>query len=259
MKKQFFLSLGLLFSFAIIFTACPRIEVVGTETTYTVNHFLQNIDDDEYVLKESKKITGNIGETTAAVANTYTGFTAKKFSQETIEKDITEVNIYYDRNIITYTFILNNGNENIILKGKYGAPVTAPVPEKKGFTFNGWDAQIPEKFSVENKSFTADWKMSEPGDEPEDIQKKLITKIITIGNPEINVNTNTSANTITFTAEEGYDTYEWVFGNELNIVSEINTVTIDYENYVNGTYYLWLTVKKGNYYYSDTFEVTVSK
>ena len=128
-------------------------------TNYTVHHWKQNIDDDEYteVTEHTVVLQGTTGSDTEAEARGYTGFTAKTFSQEPINADgSTVINIYYDRNIhnVTYT----DGKDKITpaelipssdIEGsipsqeslRYGAIGYVQVslkPSLKGYTFAGW-------------------------------------------------------------------------------------------------------------------------
>ncbi|UKK50792.1 InlB B-repeat-containing protein [Prevotella sp. E13-17] len=61
-------------------------------------------------------------------------------------------------NQYTMTFVLNNGEENVVKVQDYNSDLTAPVPTKTGYTFKGWDTQVPSKVPAENKSFTAQWE-----------------------------------------------------------------------------------------------------
>lgn len=81
----------------------------GTETKYTVIHWLENADDDGYSYKESETKTGTTGGTTNAKAKSYTGFTAQTITQETIAGDgSTIVSVYYKRNVYKVTFYLDD-------------------------------------------------------------------------------------------------------------------------------------------------------
>ncbi|MBR1515386.1 MAG: InlB B-repeat-containing protein, partial [Paludibacteraceae bacterium] len=76
----------------------------NTNTNYTVKHWQQNLADNDYteVTGDRQQLQGTTDDATAADANTYTGFTAQSFDQETIAGDgSTVVNIYYNRD--TYT------------------------------------------------------------------------------------------------------------------------------------------------------------
>ena len=153
--------------------------------SYTVEHWQQNIADDDYtkVAKDTQTLSGKIGEETKAAAKTYTGFTAKAFEQKTLSAAETSViKIFYDRKIITYSFDADGGTwgqgaaDNVkVYKGKYGASfeaspddatTTAPTlhPEKKVsniiYTFTGWDKAVPSSFGEKDLSFTAQWSIS---------------------------------------------------------------------------------------------------
>nr|WP_302656917.1 InlB B-repeat-containing protein [uncultured Agathobaculum sp.] len=83
------------------------------DTKYTVVHWWENADDDEFSYHESESLNGTTGELTAATAKTYEGFTAQPITQETIAGDnSTIVNVYYERNeyaVKFYGFIVDNG------------------------------------------------------------------------------------------------------------------------------------------------------
>ncbi|WP_418520019.1 InlB B-repeat-containing protein [Holdemanella porci] len=91
----------------------------ATKVSYTVIHWWENADDDEYSFHESQELQGLTGETTAAVAKSYTtngknihgesvtdkAFTASTISQKTIKGDgSTIVNVYYKRKTYTMHF-----------------------------------------------------------------------------------------------------------------------------------------------------------
>ena len=77
----------------------------NTGTRYTVIHWQENADDDEYSYAESETKTGATGAQTSAAAKSYTGFTVQTIAQQTIAGDgSTIVNVYYKRNTYTLTF-----------------------------------------------------------------------------------------------------------------------------------------------------------
>ena len=148
--------------------------------SYTVEHWQQNITDDEYtkIENDTQTLSGKIGEKTNAIAKTYTGFTVKAFEQQTLsDNGNIVIKIYYDRKIITYSFDSNGGDwDQKVYKGKYGAwfdaspddpHTTAPYLGLKTvsniiYTFAGWDKEVPEAetFGETDMSFTAQWNIS---------------------------------------------------------------------------------------------------
>ena len=101
---------------------------------YTVIHWLENADDDDYSYKESETLTGTAGELTEdAVDNSYEGFTLDKVEQKEIAGDSsTIVNVYYKRNVYTVTFASDEyGNDLICGKEVHKHTYTS---RKLGFT-----------------------------------------------------------------------------------------------------------------------------
>ena len=77
----------------------------NTNTRYTVIHWQENADDDEYSYAESETKYGATGAQTSAAAKSYPGFTAQDITQETIAGDgSTIVNVYYLRNVYKVNF-----------------------------------------------------------------------------------------------------------------------------------------------------------
>lgn len=82
----------------------------NTDTRYTVIHWLENADDNEYSYKESETRTGATGAQTSAEAKTYEGFTAQTIAQQTIAGDgSTIVSVYYKRNVYEVKFYTRGG------------------------------------------------------------------------------------------------------------------------------------------------------
>ena len=116
--------------------------IAGSDIVYKVEHYKQNIEDDNYTLVESdsENKTGTIGTNTVAVAKSYEGFTVNPFEQKTILADgSTTVKIYYTRNVYTVTFNANGGSyvETQIVKYEENATLPA-TPTKDGYVFVGW-------------------------------------------------------------------------------------------------------------------------
>ena len=117
---------------------------INTQSTYKVEHYQQNIEDDKYSLVEADTETkiGTIGTETEATAKSYEGFSVNPFEQKTILSDSsTTVKIYYTRNVYTVTFNANGGilSENSSQIVKYNGKSTEPTePIKEGHLFQGW-------------------------------------------------------------------------------------------------------------------------
>ena len=136
-------------------------------TKYTVRHLQEGVDG-TYTKGEEEPKTGTTGKNTEATAKTYTGFiTPATVDQKPIAADgSTVIEIKYARKEITLTFNLAGGaidgkSDPVVRKGKYGAEVKdLPEPSKlkrTGYTFSGWNPELPETFPAEDASYTAQW------------------------------------------------------------------------------------------------------
>ena len=68
----------------------------------------------------------------------------------------------WEINQYTITFDTNGGSEIAPITQDYGTEITAPDnPTRKGYTFKGWDKEIPETMPAENLTITARWKDTE--------------------------------------------------------------------------------------------------
>lgn len=74
-----------------------------------------------------------------------------------------EVTLYaqWKVNRYTITFVLGNGSPDIVLEQDYNSAVTAPAnPTRTGYTFAGWDKEIPTVMPAENLTITAQWTIN---------------------------------------------------------------------------------------------------
>ena len=68
----------------------------------------------------------------------------------------------WEINQYTITFDTNDGSEIAPITQDYGTEITAPDnPTRKGYTFKGWDKEIPKTMPAENITITARWKDTE--------------------------------------------------------------------------------------------------
>ena len=77
----------------------------ATQVSYTVIHWWENADDNEYSFHESETKIGLTGSEVNAKAKSYEGFTAQPVTKKTIKGDgSTIVSVYYKRNVYEVTF-----------------------------------------------------------------------------------------------------------------------------------------------------------
>ncbi len=130
------------------------------EVNFTVKHYQQNVENDQYTLVETETKKGYTeSEVGAALAKTYNGFTALLYDATTkIAADgSTEVEIYYDRNYYLLSLDLDGGYGADPVYARYGAKIAIDDPEKAGYTFGGWTPAKPETMRASDMTLTAQW------------------------------------------------------------------------------------------------------
>ena len=115
---------------------------------------------------EIAPITQDYGTKITAPANpTRKGYTFKGWDKEipkTMPAENITVKAQWEINQYTITFDTNGGSEIAPITQDYGTKITAPDnPTRKGYTFKGWDKEIPETMPAENITITARWKDTE--------------------------------------------------------------------------------------------------
>ena len=132
--------------------------------SYTVEHYQQNVADDDYTLADTESKTGATGQPTAAESKSYPGFTApQSITQQIVKGDgSTVVKVYYTRNEYTLTYNLNGSDaswtdsaENKSNIYRYGAAVTILTSNdlsRAGYAFGGW---YTDKSCSSENEFTA--------------------------------------------------------------------------------------------------------
>ena len=130
------------------------------EVTFTVNHWLQNVNDNGYTLAETTTHTGYTGNPVGKnLAASYDGFYSLLYDDTTaIAADgSTVVDVYYDRLYYLISFNLDGGYGVEPIYARYGADIEVGEPQRAGYTFNGWDREIPATVPAANQTFTALW------------------------------------------------------------------------------------------------------
>ena len=115
---------------------------------------------------EIAPITQNYGTKITTPADpTRKGYTFKGWDKEipeTMPAENMTVKAQWEINQYTITFDTNGGSEIAPITQDYGTAITAPAdPTRKGYTFKGWDKEIPETMPAENITITARWRDTE--------------------------------------------------------------------------------------------------
>ena len=151
-------------------------KVYGFEDIYTKNEALTLYpvwNANQYTItfdtnggSDIAPITQDYGaEITAPDNPTRKGYTFKGWDKEipeTMPAENMTVKAQWEINQYTITFDTNGGSEIAPITQDYGTEITAPdKPTRKGYTFKGWDKEIPETMPAENITITARWKDTE--------------------------------------------------------------------------------------------------
>ena len=152
-------------------TGSPVTAIGGAETgnkeywaKWEINQYTITFDTNGG--SEIAPITQDYGtEITAPADPTRKGYTFKGWDKEipeTMPAENITVKAQWEINQYTITFDTNGGSEIAPITQDYGTEITAPAdPTRKGYTFKGWDKEIPETMPAENITITARWKDTE--------------------------------------------------------------------------------------------------
>jgi len=151
-------------------------KVYGFEDVYTQNEALTLYpvwNTNKYTItfdtnggSEIAPITQDYGtEITAPDNPTRKGYTFKGWDKEipkTMPAENITVKAQWEINQYTITFDTNGGSEIAPITQDYGTEITAPDnPTRKGYTFKGWDKEIPETMPAENMTVKAQWEINQ--------------------------------------------------------------------------------------------------
>ena len=151
-------------------------KVYGFEDVYTQNEALTLYpvwNTNKYTItfdtnggSEIAPITQDYGtEITAPDKPTRKGYTFKGWDKEipeTMPAENITVKAQWEINQYTITFDTNGGSEIAPITQDYGTEITFPDnPTRKGYTFRGWDKEIPKTMPAENITITARWRDTE--------------------------------------------------------------------------------------------------
>ena len=128
----------------------------------------------------------------------------------------------WNTNKYTITFDTNGGSEIAPITQDYGTAIAAPAdPTREGYTFIGWDREIPANMPAENVTLTAQWEIN-----------RYTVTFDTNGGSEIAPITQDYGTAITAPADptrEGYTFIGWDKAIPANMPAENVTVTAQWQ------------------------------
>ena len=137
---------------------------VTVNGTFAINKYTFTFDTDGG--SEVAGITQDYNSAiTAPTAPTKTGYTFVGWVPaipETVPAENMSFKAQWAINQYTLTFDADNGTEATVITQDFGTKFDSPAaPTKTGYTFAGWDSEIPETIPAENKSFKALWTINQ--------------------------------------------------------------------------------------------------
>ena len=152
-------------------TGSPVTAIGGAETgnkeywaKWEINQYTITFDTNGG--SEIAPITQDYGtEITAPDNPTRKGYTFKGWDKEipeTMPADNITVKAQWEINQYTITFDTNGGSEIAPITQDYGTEITTPDNlTRKGYTFKGWDKEIPETMPAGNITVKAQWEINQ--------------------------------------------------------------------------------------------------
>ncbi|WP_337809339.1 InlB B-repeat-containing protein, partial [Ruminococcus sp.] len=182
-------------------TASPVTAISNTETgnkeywaKWEINQYTITFDTNGG--SEIAPITQDYGTKITTPADpTRKGYTFKGWDKEipkTMPAENMTVKAQWEINQYTITFDANGGSEIAPITQNYGTKITTPAdPTRKGYTFKGWDKEIPKTMPAENMTVKAQWEINQyaitfdtnGGSEIAPITQDYGTKITTPADP----------------------------------------------------------------------------
>lgn len=118
-----------------------RVEYVAADATYNVHYMLKNLNNDNYSEIETVQAHGVIGSTIRPQVLTYDFADFERTDSVTLtQAQGQDLYVYYTRKTFELSYNTNGGYYIEPTEGLYGESVaiTSNVPQKKGYTFDGW-------------------------------------------------------------------------------------------------------------------------
>ena len=137
---------------------------VTVNGSFTINKYTCTFDTDGG--SEVAGITQDYNSAiTAPTAPTKTGYTFAGWVPaipETVPAENMSFKAQWTINQYTLTFDADNGTEATVITQDFGTKFDSPAaPTKTGYTFAGWDSEVPETIPAENKNFKALWTINQ--------------------------------------------------------------------------------------------------
>lgn len=233
----------------------------ATDTTYIVEHYLQDLTGDGYAKQETETKAGTTGATATAEAKTYTGFmfdenNASNVKSGTIAADGSLVlKLYYTRNSYTVTYTDGVDGAEVFADDEhnnvaYGSAIPAfkdGTPTRAGYNFIGWTSSVTgvttsSTMPDSDVTFTAGWTPKSKATINYEVVGPANCGSVTPENEEVFVDAEKASGS-TATAEPNYRFVGWYSDSECTEANKVSgEVTFtppkpDEGGWVTTTYY----------------------
>ena len=122
-----------------------------------VNYYWQNIDDNNYTLKDTVNGTVKNDTVFAPKVETYEGFVSPAAQSVKVENGVAvTIDYYYDRETHTVTLTAGTGIDSVSGAGtyRYGKEITVSAVVSTGYTWQNWTANGTEASAEQNYTIT---------------------------------------------------------------------------------------------------------
>ena len=129
--------------------------------TYGTGHAVTDIKFYNDALTLKGKLFTRTGHTQVGWATVDGGEKVYGFDAVYTKNEALTLYPVWNTNKYTITFNTNGGSEIAPITQDYGTAITAPAdPTREGYTFIGWDMEIPTTMPAENVTVTAQWQLA---------------------------------------------------------------------------------------------------
>lgn len=233
----------------------------ATDTTYIVEHYLQDLTGDGYTKQETEELTGTTGENVNAAPKSYTGFTCDEKVEGTIKSGTIAADgslvlkLYYTRNSYTVTYTDGVDGAEVFADDEhnnvaYGSTIPAfkdGTPTRAGYNFNGWTSSVTgvttsSTMPDSDVTFTAGWTPKSKATINYEVVGPANCGSVTPENEEVFVDAEKASGS-TATAEPNYRFVGWYSDSECTEANKVSgEVTFtppkpDEGGWVTTTYY----------------------
>ena len=132
------------------------------DISYKVEHYKENLTGDYSKPSEIESLVGTTNESVSPQVKRFEGFNIPEAQNTTINANgSTIVKYYYSRKEYKLTWEFDGGSPSGSYTSgnvKYDAPITPPSLTRDGYSFLGWNIELPTSMPAKDLTIKANWK-----------------------------------------------------------------------------------------------------